>query len=164
MNRLPAGWRLTAVLLVSCIALAGLLAAQWRERSASTATETSGGGVQAETAETKVPLAAGYSPPALATFDEILERPLFVPERRPAEVPEPAAPSAPPPAQLRVRLEGVAQVGDSSVAVLRDLGTNEGLRLSKGMQYKGWTLDVVEPKRAVLKRDSQVQEFKLERQ
>ncbi len=49
------------------------------------------------------------------------------------------------------------------VAVIRDLSTNEGLRLSKGMQYKGWTLEAVEPDRALLKRgDNQVHELKLE--
>jgi hypothetical protein len=106
-----------------------------------------------------------YAPPALATFDEILERPLFVPDRRPAKAPEPAAPAEAPLVPLRARLEGVAQAGGASVAVVRDLITNEGLRLSKGMQFKGWTVDAVEPERTVLKRgDSQVHELKLERQ
>ena len=68
----------------------------------------------------------------------------------------------PPP--LRARLEGVALVGDARVAVIRDLSTNEGLRLSEGMEFKGWTVDAVEPDRALLKRgDRQVQELKLER-
>jgi hypothetical protein len=78
-------------------------------------------------------------------------------------VPEPAAPPPPPPKPLRARLEGVAQADGSSVALVRDLTTNEGLRLSKGMRYKGWTVEAVEPDRALLKLgDNQVQELKLE--
>jgi hypothetical protein len=165
MSRPRSGWWLSALLLFGCIVLATLLGLQWRARYASPAAEISSGGEQAPPADPAVPLAARYSPPALAAFDEILERPLFLRDRRPVKIAEPTEPTAPPPAQLRIRLEGIAKVGGSSVAVLRDLSTNEGLRLSEGMQYKGWTLEAVEPERAVLKRgDSLVQELKLERQ
>jgi hypothetical protein len=47
---------------------------------------------------------------------------------------------------------------------LRDLSNNTGLRLSVGMEFQGWKLDAVEAQRAVLRRDGQVQELKLERQ
>jgi hypothetical protein len=165
MSLFPAGWRLTTVLLLGTAVLGALLVEQWRERSRAEGAAIPGEGVRTAPIQAPERLSSGYSPPALATFDEILTRPLFAPERRRAEAPEPPAPSASPPVQLRVRLEGVARVGDSSVAVLRDLSTNEGLRLSKGMQYKGWTVEAVEPQRALLKRgDSQVHELKLERQ
>ena len=99
------------------------------------------------------------------------ERPMLDPEGSTGAVPpdrvetspEPVAPPPPPPPPLRARLEGVALVGDARVAVIRDLNTNEGLRLSEGMQFKGWTVDAVEPDRALLKRnDRQVHELKLE--
>jgi hypothetical protein len=48
--------------------------------------------------------------------------------------------------------------------LLRDLTSNEGLRLSEGMEYQGWKVEAVEERRAVLKRDGQEQELKLERQ
>jgi hypothetical protein len=161
--RLPAEWRLTLLLLAGCVLLGGLLAVQLRDRSAA-----GGGGETAPEPGVESPapgLPGRYSPPALASFDEVLARPLFAPDRRPVEVPEPAAPAGPPPTPLRARLEGVAQTGETSVAVVRDLSTNEGLRLSKGMEYQGWTVERVEPERAVLTRgDGQVTELKLERQ
>jgi hypothetical protein len=165
MTLLPPGWRLTAVLVLGCAALGGLLALEWRERSAPGEEGVAVEAPQPGPAEVPATLPGGYTPPALAAFDEILERPLFAPDRRPPPLPAPAAPAAPPPAPLRARLEGVAQTGDASVALVRDLSTNEWLRLSKGMQFKGWTVDAVEPDRALLRRDdSQVQELKLEPQ
>jgi hypothetical protein len=164
MRLMPPGWRLTAALALGCAVLGGLLVVQWRDRTPVDAVGTAGAAPSRDRAEAPPTLPAGYSPPALATFDEILERPLFAPDRRPPEVPEPAAPPSPPPKPLRARLEGVALVGDARVAVIRDLSTNEGLRLSEGMEFQGWTVDAVEPDRALLKRgDRQVQELKLER-
>jgi hypothetical protein len=107
-----------------------------------------------------------YGAPARAAFDEILKRPLFVPDRRPPAIPEPVVPEQPEPEPevgIEVRLEGVATVGDTRVAILRDLGSNTGLRLSEGMEYQGWTLGSVEAQRAVLVRDGRILELKLER-
>jgi hypothetical protein len=54
-------------------------------------------------------------------------------------------------------------MGETRVAVVRDLRTNEGLRLSKGKEFDGWTVERVEPERAVLIRgDGQLQELRLE--
>jgi hypothetical protein len=164
--RVPGEWRLTLLLLAGCVLLGGLLAVQLQERSA--AVDAGGAdGAPGPGVETPAPgPPERYAPPALASFDEILARPLFAPDRRPVEVPEPdAAPAGPPPTPLRARLEGVARTGERSVAVVRDLSTNEGLRLSQGMEYKGWTVERVEPERAVLTRgDGEVTELKLERQ
>jgi hypothetical protein len=102
----------------------------------------------------------------MAAFDEILNRPLFTPDRRPEKTPEPEAPAEVPvetPVEpLNVRLEGVARVGASRIAVLRDLQSNQGLRLSEGMEYNGWKLERVEREKAVLTRDGQTQEILLE--
>jgi hypothetical protein len=141
-----------------------MLAAQWKGRAARGTEEIADAGAPGIRPDPFVPPDASYSFPPLATFDEILDRPLFAPDRRRTEPPEPAVVSAPPPVPLQVRLEGVARVGSASIAVLRDLTTNEGVRLSEGMKFKDWTVDTVEPERATLKRDSETQELKLERQ
>ena len=163
MKLLPAGWQLTGVLVLCCAGLAGLLAAQWRGQAPPLATGTVDAEPLAGPGAPAGPLPARYQPPALAAFDEILERPLFIPDRRPEKPPEPAAPPPPPAELLNVRLEGIARVGESRIAVLRDLQTNQGLRISQGMEYQGWKLETLDRDKAVLTRNGQVQELKLER-
>lgn len=169
MRLLPPGWRLTALLVLCCVGLAALLVVQWRgqtplidprivpERADPVPTSEAGGPAP------PLPPSSRSGPPALATFDEILERPLFSPERRPAQAPEPEAPPPMPVEPLNLRLEGIAKVGESRIAVLRDLQTNQGLRLSEGMEYNGWRVQSVDPEVTVLTRDGQVQEIRLER-
>jgi hypothetical protein len=165
MTGMSGRWRLTGSLLLACAAISGLLALEWRGRSVS----VSGAGVGSETAPDAASAPAPsdrFTPPALASFDAVLERPLFNPDRRPVVVPESAAaPAATPTVPLRARLEGVVRIGATSFALIRDLSRNEAVRLAQGMELNGWTLDRVESGRAVLSRgDGQVQELKLERQ
>lgn len=47
------------------------------------------------------------------------------------------------PTPLLLKLEGVALIGESRVAVLRDLSNNQLLQLAEGMMHDGWTLDSV---------------------
>jgi hypothetical protein len=164
MIRLPDGWQTTVTLLFACAILAGLLALRWLERPPAATGEGAAVVPRPLAQEEAAAPQVHYSPPALASFDAILARPLFLPDRRPLEPPAPAAaPAAPPPAPLRARLEGVVQMGETRVAVVRDLRTNEGLRLSKGKEFDGWTVERVEPERAVLIRgDGQLQELRLE--
>ena len=162
MTPIPAGLRLTLALLVACVSFAGLLAVQWREVVPGKSADVPG---QPPALEADAPPAAPtYGTPARAAFDEILRRPLFVPDRRPPAIPPPTAPEPEPQVELPVRLEGIATVGDTRVAVLRDLSNNTGLRLSEGMEFQGWKLDTIEAQRAVLSRGGQVQELILERQ
>jgi hypothetical protein len=166
MRLLPAGWRLTGALALCCIGLAGLLAAQWQGYTLRGAAGIVDGKPPANPSGPLPPLPASLAPPAMAAFDEILNRPLFTPDRRPEKTPEPEAPVEVPvetPVEpLNVRLEGVARVGASRIAVLRDLQSNQGLRLSEGMEYNGWKLERVEREKAVLTRDGQTQEILLE--
>jgi hypothetical protein len=154
--------RVTAALLISCASLAGLLAVQLREPAPGEWADVPGQPPAPEAAA--LPTARTYGTPARAAFDEILKRPLFVPDRRPPAIPPPTAPEPEPQVELPVRLEGIATVGDTRVAVLRDLSNNTGLRLSEGMEFQGWKLDTIEAQRAVLSRGGQVQELILERQ
>jgi hypothetical protein len=165
MIRVPEGWRLTGFLLLVCVALGGLLALEWRARPTTAVSAGADAASQADAASAPAP-PDRWTPPALASFDEILARPLFIPDRRPVAVPEPAAaPTGTPPTPLRARLEGVVQIGATSFALIRDLSKNEAVRLAQGMELNGWTLERVEAGRAVLTRaDGQVHELKLERQ
>jgi hypothetical protein len=165
MIRMPGDWRLTGFLLLLCMALGGLLAMEWRARPV-TADSAEPGSLTPPDAAPAPALSARYTPPVLASFDAILARPLFIPDRRPVEVPESApVPASTPTVPLRARLEGVVSIGATSFALIRDLSRNEAVRLSQGMELNGWTLERVESARAVLSRaDGQVQELKLERQ
>ncbi len=163
MRLLPAGWRLTAFLVLCCVGLAGLLAAQWRGQTPAAPAELPEPEPPADPGAAVRPLPLRPGPPALATFDEILERPLFAQDRRPEQAPEPEAPPPMPVEPLTLRLEGIAKAEGARVAVLRDLQTNQGLRLSEGMEHNGWKVERVDPEMAVLTRDGQVQEIRLER-
>lgn len=78
--------------------------------------------------------------PPLGQFVDMMERPLFLPDRR---MPEPEVEKAAPPpvTPLRLKLEGIAIAGGSRVAVLRNLNGNGLVQLTEGESHEGWTLD-----------------------
>lgn len=89
------------------------------------------------------------SVPAEAAFSVISERPLFSPERRPAETAEetPAAPapSAPPP----LIVTGIVGAGEDSIAILRDPSParqrDPGQVVRTGEVVQGWTVEAILP-------------------
>jgi len=100
-----------------------------------------------------------FDPPSMTDLSETLDRPLFFPDRRLPVAPARAdAPSEP----LRLRLEGVAIVGDSRVALLRDTSNNQLLQLAEGMSHDGWVLEAVESGSARFARGSELTEVPLE--
>jgi hypothetical protein len=100
------------------------------------------------------------SPPPLANFTQMLDRPLFYAERRmPAP---PADEPAPPPTPLRLKLEGVALSGGARVAVLRNLSNNLLVQLEEGGTHEGWTLDSLTSTSASFSRGEQVTELLLD--
>lgn len=159
--------RLTLTLFVACAALAAVLLVQWRGEDLSSRADAARIPLRTSPAKA-LPGSARYVEPTRAAFDEILQRPLFVPERRPPAEPAPVeaelAPEADPVPELELRLEGIAVVGSTRVAVLRDFGNNLGLRLTEGMEYQGWKLEEIHAQGAVLTRDGQIQVLKLERE
>ncbi len=90
--------------------------------------------------------------PPIAQFADMLERPLFVPNRRMPE-PEVKKVAPPPPRPLQLKLEGIAIAGDSRVAVLRNLNGNILMQLAEGQSHDGWTLDVLTSTSAEFSRD-----------
>ena len=155
------GGHATTVLLVCCVLLAGLVTAQFTDKTTSplyTADAPAG-----DVADDEIQLAyVNYEPPDRAAFNGILERPLFTQGRRPPEPPKPQKTAVRPVVRLHLRLLGVAMTQDTQVALVRDLGSNELLRLEQGMEHQGWTVATVAPGQAVLTRDEQVLELDLE--
>jgi hypothetical protein len=103
-----------------------------------------------------------YNAPAKEDFVEILERPVFFPDRTMPLEPEPETVAAVQRQPLRLRLEGVAIAGDARVAVLRSTGNNQLLRLAEGTSYDGWLLESVTTDRAIFRRDADVTELFLD--
>jgi len=104
--------------------------------------------------------AARYVHPSLGSFADVLERPLFVEARR---FPEEVVAAAPAPSvPLRLELEGIAMVGATRIAVLRD-GANKALvQLGEGATHNGWTLDNVSADKARFSRGAQTEVLTLD--
>lgn len=99
--------------------------------------------------------------PPLAQFADMLERPLFYPDRRMPEA-ETQQAAAPPPMPLRLKLEGIAIAGGSRVAVLRNLNGQGLLQLTEGDSHDGWTLETLDSNSATFTRGAQSNELLLD--
>ena len=98
--------------------------------------------------------------PGLGYYADMLERPLFYADRRLPGPPEKKA--APPPAPLRLTLEGVAIAQGARVAVLRNARTRQLVQLEEGGTHDGWTLESLDSTSARFKRGEQVTELLLD--
>jgi len=149
----------TTLLSAICVLLTAVILIEW-----FVPVRTSGSaGDSAETdADFAVPArpATTYVPPPIDSFASILERPIFFRDRK--LPPEPVAAPAATPAPLQLKLEGVAIVADTRIALLRSLADNQLVRLAEGASYNGWMLDSVAADRATFTRGGQVSELALE--
>lgn len=105
---------------------------------------------------------ASLDAPSLSQLVDLMERPVFYPDRR---MPEPEAQTAPapPPMPLRLKLEGVAIAAGSRVAVLRNLMGPGLVQLAEGESHDGWTLDALTSTSAEFSRkDGQTSELLLD--
>lgn len=103
-----------------------------------------------------------FVPPDQGEFAEILERPLFFPDRTLPPEPTVAAVAAAPMLPLRLTLEGIAISADDRVAVLRDPANNQLLQLTEGMSHDGWLLESVGKNGVIFKRDAATTELALD--
>jgi general secretion pathway protein N len=94
----------------------------------------------------------------LSALNATRERPLFSPARRPFKRPltlDPPPVSAPPavasPSRPQLALVG-AILGDDDVAILRNEMTKSIARVKKGESYLGWTLQVLELRKAIFQK------------
>ncbi len=90
--------------------------------------------------------------PDLAQYADILQRPLFSPQRRPFVAPEPTPqPVAPP----RVRLSAVSISNSVRVAVIQELDTNRTQYVREGDELGQWVVEKVDPNRVILRSNNQ---------
>ena len=143
--------RPTRLLVTANLMLALVVAAQLllpaQPGSAVAATSGDGGAQLPEFGNTSIPA------PPIGQFVDMLERPLFIPDRR---MPKPEVKKAPPPPPrpLQLKLEGIAIAGSSRVAVLRNLNGNTLLQLAEGDTHDGWTLNTLTGTSAQFSRDN----------
>ncbi len=102
----------------------------------------------------------GFAMPALeSAFKETAERPLFTPTRRPAAAN--LAANIPVMKKGQFKLSGTSVNSDLTIAFLRETATGKTVRVTKGKEVNGMTLDTVEANRVVLKQGEETEELTL---
>jgi len=107
-------------------------------------------------------LPAFAMPPLAPGFPETLDRPLFVPTRRPP----PAAASG----QIEFKPGQFVLLGTSitkefgDIAIVKELATNKSFSVRRGEQINGITVETVEPNRIVLKLGASTEEVAMKTQ
>jgi hypothetical protein len=108
-----------------------------------------------------LPPAVAYRPPETAAFSGVIERPLFAPSRRPP-------PGAPAPAleasdasPFELELVGVVISGEERVALVRQPGIQELLRVAVGRMVGGWEVESIEPDRVLFRSGDALKEVRL---
>ena len=102
----------------------------------------------------------GFALPSLENaFKETADRPLFTPTRRPTA--GNLAANAPVMKKGQFKLSGTSVSNDLTVAFLFETATGKTVRITKGKEINGMTLDVVEAGRVVLKLGEETEELTL---
>jgi hypothetical protein len=109
-----------------------------------------------------VPPPQPFEPLSLTHYAGIVERPVFIDDRRPEED-ELAVPPAPPPEPDQpLDLIGVLLVPGSAAALLRPTEPNAKiLRAAQGEMVEGWRLQSVSADRVVLRKNGEIRELVL---
>ncbi len=146
-------WRTLSVLLTVNVALAGFLATE-RRRDTATALPTlppvamaaSGQAGAAEDASTALP-----SLGPLGSYATVLERPLFLPGRRPFA---PEKPAAPPPTTPggEPTLKGVIVTAERAVAIFQLPGSAQYIFGEQGSAVGSWRVEEIGPDSVSLRR------------
>ncbi len=108
-----------------------------------------------------LPELAPLEMPPLTAYEPMLQRPLFNPDRKPVELPDPSgtagqpgeAAQETPPQPLEVVLRGVILLPEHRIALLEDSKGKQKLRVREGEPLKGelgqWTLKALSPRSAL---------------
>ncbi|WP_298607960.1 hypothetical protein [uncultured Thiothrix sp.] len=117
----------------------------------------------------QIPESLMLTEPAVVTYSQMVQAPLFWPSRAvpvvevAAPTPTPtAAPEVPPPPPAQPptgRLVGIVNVGANKYALIRTEEKNLSLHI--GEQWEGWTLESIDTKKISLASGEQKQELKL---
>jgi hypothetical protein len=145
------GWRHLAPiasLATLCLVLAGVVATEWLDWQDRT--------IPLVPAPANAPAPSAtvkFTMPALATYSEVLSRPLFSPNRRPSE----EAPAVMVPMSMTLIAILISPRGPH--ALVRH-GTPPQLdRLVEGQTIDGWTTETIKFDRVILRRGAEVQEL-----
>lgn len=120
-----------------------------------------------------LPEPGGDLPPVTA-FAEIVERPLFMENRRPYVAPAPAPvtviePEPPPAAPVepditeQVSLRATIIIGEKRMALIQELAMGEQRRLNRGEAYNGWTLTGVDTDSISMRKGEVVRQITLKK-
>jgi general secretion pathway protein N len=147
--------------------LVGVLALQWRGWSADALVPAPPAAPAAAASDGAAPVSADgllLEAPPKEDYASVVERPLFLPDRRPPPD-EPEAEPIAEPEQL-TELDGLdltAVVITPTVvsAWVRDPQAPELARLRLGDDFSGWTVKTIEPARLVLERQGETHELHL---
>ncbi|HPY39882.1 MAG TPA: hypothetical protein PLM98_05150 [Thiolinea sp.] len=117
----------------------------------------------------QIPESLMLTEPAVTTYNQIVQAPLFWPSRAipapevvAAAPPPPAAPEVPPPPPLQApvgKLVGIVDLGAKKYALVRNEDKN--LSLYPGDQWEGWTVESITAQKVSLIAGDQKQEVKL---
>jgi hypothetical protein len=153
-----------AVLLILGVVLGGVLYLQWLEWPPPAPRPP-----PAATAETPTATAPAVAPPTLPptpTFEEyasVVERPLFLPDRRPPpEEPDEAPEEEGPEEQTALdgmNLTAVIIAPTEVSALVVTPGSKELARLRIGDDFEGWTVTGIEPDKVLLERQGESDEL-----
>ncbi|MFM8332390.1 MAG: type II secretion system protein N [Candidatus Methylumidiphilus sp.] len=155
---------LPLLLLAVAGVLVGVLVLEWLHyRTAETEMKNR----LAQKVEVRLPATDGgqerYELPGLDQYNATVERPLFMENRKPAEVDtsEPEAPPAPR-APLNIKLMGVSLTSEQAVGLFVDArGKYKRLHKGEQMSESGWTVVDIFADKTVMEQDGTREELKL---
>lgn len=98
--------------------------------------------------------------PALESLSETVERPLFLPDRRPPAIDEPAGEVDDAESGL-FTLVGIIVSPTRRIALVRIRGSNEVLQLSEGQQANGWTVAQILPNEVIFESNDKTETIEL---
>ena len=154
----------SGLLLLGCVALAGVIAIEFSEDIALAPDVTAAAPSLPEVAETVV---EPFEPPPPDLFSVISERPLFVASRRPFVAPvepEPeAGPTEAPLEPLAAELVGVMLTGGQRSVLIQREGSASAERIAVGQSVDGWRVEEVDQRHALLRRGAEKQVLELRR-
>ena len=157
-----------ALLLALAALLGGVLALEWHgwsaEQALPAAPAAPGRTGPAGDTPSRELAADALEPPPKEDYASVVERPLFLPERRPPppeEAEEPTAEEAPLTELTGVDLTAVVITPAVVSAWVRSPGDDELKRLRLGDDFEGWTVKAIAPDELVLERQGETNRLSL---
>jgi general secretion pathway protein N len=145
------------ILFACSAAMAVLVFVEWLHFGTAPAVADAGAPPPAATPAV-TPRLASFEPRPASAFDEIAERPLFIPDRRPQQDTEPAK-AAPPPVPPTLLVEGVVLSPGRHYAVIQHGNPPRLDSVSEGETVDGWTVASIDRDRVSLRSGTATLDF-----